>query len=361
MITRLAFVCIFLLSTTIARAAEPWTNWQSSHYQDHKLAGKLYVPGLNRPIDLSDGGQAIRRQILTSYAQAARYVLIGEQHDNPDHHLIQAWLIDEIVKDGRRPSVVLEMVPQSYAAQISDYDLNKDPQLDDFAKRLDWEKRGWFSWDIYRPVGLAAARNGLRMVAGNLDRDRTRDISKRGTDALSQEERERFALNEAMDPKLRDGLAAELSGSHCGLLPKSALPSMALVQRARDGVMADAMIAAGSRNGSVLIAGNGHVRKDRGVPMVLAKRLPGHDDVTLEKDGTTRTVRTPRAQNFAIGLIEVQPGKNDPADYGLSNAQGTPLYDIVMFTPKADITDHCAEMRKRFAPEKKDPEKKKSP
>ena len=320
--------------------------WQSQHFANNPLVGQIF----------KGDGEKTTAASLALAARLYRYVLLGEQHDNPDHHRIQANLIAAVVADKRRPSVVLEMVPRSYADKIARYNLRTDPQLKAFAKSLDWEKRGWYSWEIYKPIALAAAKSLLAMVAGNLDNDVTRAISKQGFDALTPDQRKSFGLNGSFGDPNEQSLLNELKGSHCGMMPETALPSMLNVQRAKDGSMADAMVRSGLEVGSILIAGNGHVRKDRGVPNALRTLLPG---LTERKVTETLTIRIPNANSLSIGLIEVAKNQTTFADYGLANEAGKPLYDFVLFTPKFDITDHCAALRKKFAPKSK--EKKKSP
>ena len=187
-------------------------------------------------------GKSVLSAVLIKQAQLTRYILMGEVHDNPDHHVIQANLIETIASARRRPSVVFEMVPRSLAMEISRYDLASDSALDEFAKKLRWEERGWYSWDIYRPVALAAARNRLPMIAGDLDRTLLRAISKNGWTALTTEQIDDFAINSNLPSQLEAELLNILDSSHCGMMPSTVLPSMLKVQRARDGSMADAMV-----------------------------------------------------------------------------------------------------------------------
>ena len=107
---------------------------------------------------------------------------------------------------------------------------------------------------------------------------------------------------------------------------------MAAVQRGRDAVMADAMIAAGD-GGAILIAGTGHVRADRGVPWYLRARGAKGGIVTL-------------------AMREVDPDDADPAAYTEALPGEAPQFDYVWFTPKAEIRDHCAELKAHFANKK---------
>jgi len=61
----------------------------------------------------------------------------------------------------------------------------------------------------------------------------------------------------------------EIDAGHCHALPATLWPRMARAQFARDAVLAAALSRKADR-GAVLIAGNGHVRRDIGVPRWLA-------------------------------------------------------------------------------------------
>jgi uncharacterized iron-regulated protein len=47
------------------------------------------------------------RAALTESARKARFALVGEKHDNPDHHQLQAEVIAMIAGAGRKPVVAL--------------------------------------------------------------------------------------------------------------------------------------------------------------------------------------------------------------------------------------------------------------
>jgi uncharacterized iron-regulated protein len=112
-------------------------------------------------------------------------------------------------------------------------------------------------------------------------------------------------------------------------LPPQALGGMAVAQRYRDAHMADVLLSTAQRHGSaILIAGNGHVRTDRGVPWHLRQRAPG----------------TPVA---AVLLVEVEDGQTEPADYVPRDPESRPAADFVIFTPRAERGDPCESLQKK--------------
>ena len=94
--------------------------------------------------------------------------------------------------------------------------------------------------------------------------------------ALTAEERAGLGLDTPLSAPLAEALNWELVDSHCGAMPPQAFGGMAAAQRYRDAHLADALLGAAARHGSaILIAGNGHVRSDRGVPWYIRLRTPG--------------------------------------------------------------------------------------
>ena len=297
------------------------TVWQSQHFQSHALAGKLF----------SGDGNETKLSDLEQQLAKTDFLLIGEIHDNPDHHRWQADVVLALAKSrDHKPAVVFEMVPERLQPVLDGANIAEATEGGSLGGDLEWEARGWPAWVMYRPIFAASLQNGLRLKAGSLDRSQLREISKEGVGKLGTKQLEAYGMSDDLADSLRDDLATELKRSHCDLLPDSSIPAMVDVQRLRDGVMANAIVTANTGDGAVLIAGNGHTRKDRGVPLVLTKRNPG-------------------AKIISVGLIEVDPDGQTFDDYGLTNNQGKPLYDFVLFTPKANLTDHCAELRKRFS------------
>ena len=117
--------------------------------------------------------------------------------------------------------------------------------------------------------------------------------------------------------KHEDAIAA----GHCNLLPRKALPAQARAQMARDIVMAQSVRPYVER-GVVLLAGNGHVRRDIGVPFWL----------TADE----------RKRAISIGLLEREAGAE------ASSGRSARPFDAVVITQPAERTDPCTDLAKQF-------------
>ena len=292
-------------------------------HRDHPLVGQVY--------DVA-AGETVEPAALARAAADARFVILGERHDNPDHHALQAWVLGAMTAQGRTPAVAFEMIDQGQAPALEAY-LNDHPNdAGGLGPAVEWEERGWPDWDSYRPIAEAALAADLPILAANPSREETRTVGRQGFGALDADRTAALGLETPLPEAQRDQLLSELREGHCNLMPKDAMGPMANVQRLRDAVMADTLIAGAKAQdrGAVLITGGGHARADRAVPWYLRQRL---DDPDV----------------LVVRFLEVRPEVTDPAAYLPERPAGAPrAYDYVWFTPANERGDPCAELKERM-------------
>jgi uncharacterized iron-regulated protein len=160
---------------------------------------------------------------------------------------------------------------------------------------------GW-RWEYYLPFIALALEHGLPVIAANVSRDDARRVMRDGLAA--------HGFDAAVPDELLAALAAQIEASHCGMLDASTARRMALAQVARDQFMARVLQANAGR-GVVLLAGNGHVRTDVGVPRWLSAEL--------------------RRRSLAVGVLE--------------EGDATAAFDRRVFTPPHTRPDPCAAFR----------------
>ena len=291
--------------------------WQSPLEREHPLAGRVWDVAAARFIE----PRTLERALADR-----RYVLLGEKHDNADHHVLQARLLRALVSAGRRPAVAFEMLTTDRAAAIA-AQLAADPKnADGLAEAVDWKRSGWPDWSLYRPLAQATLDAGLPVLAGNIPTATARAVARGDASALDPTLTATYALDRPPPQNVLVAMTAELREAHCGHLPERFVDGMVTAQRARDAQMAAAMLGAGP-NGGVLIAGAGHVRSDRGVPAYLR-------------------AREPEASVASVAFLEVRAGRTTPGDYAATWGGALP-FDYVWFTPRVDDRDPCESFRAR--------------
>ena len=238
----------------------------------------------------------VATQELFDRASRARHVILGEEHDNPEQHRLQLAVLQALARQSR--VLAMEQLDTEHQAAI-DAARAAGANAERVADAGQLDRRGW-NWPLYRPLVEFALEHGWPLVAANLSRSEARAIV--ADPAHSGLPQAPAAVRAALERDIIEG--------HCGAAPQAErLAGMVEAQRSRD-----ARMAAVLKSPSVLIAGAGHARRDRGVPLYL-----GDSEV------------------LAIAFIEVEPGKSSPQEYPERAS-----YDYVWFTPRAARADPCA-------------------
>ncbi|TCK05920.1 ChaN family lipoprotein [Marinobacterium mangrovicola] len=265
--------------------------------EEHELVGKLWSPEQQRFIDWPE-----------FYAELPKggWLLIGEQHDNPDHHHFQAELISALGEQQRLGAVALEMASS-----------DKQPKFDRLftagdaptPEALDWQD-GW-PWHLYQAPVEAAFKWSQGVLAADINRE-----------TMSQVYRDRAPDGE-LEPAHADFMRDLLFESHCGQLPRSQLDPMRQVQLARDQSIARVLRnhTAADRTG-ILLTGSIHARKDLGVP----RWLDATPSVTL-----------------ILQAVE-EAHSDDPSSYEPESFGNLATVDLILFTPARENPDYCAEL-----------------
>jgi uncharacterized iron-regulated protein len=255
-----------------------------------------------RILDTHDGRELSPAELAESL-RTQDFILLGELHDNPRHHQARADLLQLLAPV--RPVVVAEHL-EAGKTFVASGDLEAD------LAKAGFDARGW-EWPLHRPLFQAIVDLGLPLLGGNLPPEQARKAVREGAGTLPASWRARIAEH-PLSPEAEQALDHDLEQGHCGHMPPKWLPGMRLAQRARDAAMLDTLEKAPGRP-AVLIAGNGHVRKDYGIPSMM---------------GTKKYV--------SIGFVEAP--ESDASHYR--------IYDYIWITDPAQREDRCAQMGQDF-------------
>jgi uncharacterized iron-regulated protein len=197
---------------------------------------------------------------------SANMLLMGEVHDNPKGHQQRFDDLRKRVESGWRPAIVMEQFDRENQAALTQAQANcPDAQcVIQAAGGKRWQ------WPFYEPVITLALQYRLPLVAGNVSRTDAAIAMKQGLPAvLDANTVAAFRLQEPLPADLFAGQRHAIETGHCGKLPDTMAPGMVRAQVARDVWMAKMLLNHADTTGAVLLAGNGHVRKDLGVPRWL--------------------------------------------------------------------------------------------
>ncbi len=257
-------------------------------------------------------GQRLSPDDVARRLRAADIVLLGELHDNPHHHDRRAALLTAL---GTPAAVVAEHLPRSAAPTLPSGATGDG--LRQVLVAGGFDAKGW-RWPLHEPLFVAIARAGIPLRGGNLEREEARRLARGHAEALPPDLASWVAAA-PLTGMARAALEQDLMQGHCGHLSASRMPGMVAAQQARDAAFAQAVQAEWARMQSrpgqgpvILLAGNGHVRRDYGVPTMLGQRLP-------------------QARVLTVGFLEPAPA---------TQHERVP-YDIAWTTPAAPREDPC--------------------
>lgn len=234
---------------------------------------------------------------------AAPLLLLGEQHDAPEHQTLQRETVALLSQRGQLAAVVMEMLEQGRSTT----GLPRSASEAEVRQVLQWSgeaNSGW-PWAVYGPVVMEAVGAGVPVIGGNLPRAQMRAAMADST------------LDQQLSPAALAQQQENIRAGHCGLLPEGQIAPMTRIQIARDRTLAEVAVSALQPGQTVLlVAGNGHVRRDLGVPQHLPAQLNYH--VVMARAGSSQ------------------------------EAPKTDQTDSVWTTPPRPPTDHCAALRKQM-------------
>ncbi|MCB2053072.1 MAG: ChaN family lipoprotein [Geminicoccaceae bacterium] len=304
---KMALPMVLALATALVTACTPTSRggpWVTTYGRDHELVGTI--------VDVRRQ-QAVSEAELAARLAEADVVLLGEKHDNEDHHRLQAHVVDLLAPEV--DALVFEMMTLDQQQLIVEYLAAKPGDTEGLGPALRWSESGWPDWRMYKPIADAALAQGAQIVAGNIDRSTGERLMNEGIGSLSESVVQRLGLAQPLPTPYEEELVRELSESHCGYAPRDRLAGMLLVQRSRDAMMADRLAALTGDGTSVLVAGAGHVRNDWGVPLYLHELLPDKRVVSLaflEVIGKDETLPVDLPYDYVWFTPRVQPVGYDP-------------------------------------------------
>ena len=245
-------------------------------------------------------------------------ILLGEVHDSAAQHRLRLEVLRRAFAAGWRPAIVMEQFDRERQAGIdrARRERRRDAQhVIELAATPPSRTGGGWPWDFYRPFVALALDHDVPLIAGNLSSAEAAVIVRSGHDAVFDAATLRhLGLDRPIEPAWQRAHEREIDAGHCGALPAALWPRMAAAQFARDAVMARALDTHAAR-GAVLLAGNGHVRRDLGVP---------------------RWLRVDPRRAWSVGYLE-EGDASAPAE----------AFDAVVRTKPVDRGDPCAAFRDR--------------
>jgi uncharacterized iron-regulated protein len=255
---------------------------------------------------------------LMQAMQGHRVALLGEVHDNAAQHTLRIAALRQLVVKGARPAIAFEQ-----------FDRERQPDIDRARRERPGDAnyliaqakgRDEWQWQFYRPFVALALEYDLPIIAANLSRDKAMHVAIDGWPAVFDARMRDELKLDSLPADFRRNHEDAIAAGHCNLLQAEQLPALARAQIARDIIMARSIRPYVDR-GVVLLAGNGHVRRDIGVRFWLS----------------------PDAMPDAVGIGVLE--RNDD-----SVPEDVAEFDVYAITERAARADPCKELPQRLQP-----------
>lgn len=111
----------------------------------------------------------------------AQHLIIGEKHDNAEHHQIELWLIQNLLIQRPQGSVLLEMLTSEQQPRVNQVKcwLKDNPVVRDsrVQELLNWQK-GW-SWEMYGDIVMQLLRGPYPLLNANIGREQILALYKK--------------------------------------------------------------------------------------------------------------------------------------------------------------------------------------
>ena len=240
---------------------------------------------------LPASNESISHVALVDKVKNKRLVLLGEHHDNIEHHRWQLQMITGL--HTLNPKLVLgfEMFPREVQPVLDQWVAGELTE-EAFLKAARWAEYWRFDKSLYVSLFHYARMNRIPMVALNVDRALIRKVGKEGWDNIPDEEREGVGRANPASQGYRELLAGVFMRHDSKHGENKDSPDEALQkilkspsfnrfvesQSVWDRAMAEGIAAASRENGDaqvLAVIGSGHMMYRFGVPeQLLALDMP---------------------------------------------------------------------------------------
>ncbi len=218
---------------------------------------------------------AVSFEEMLTDLKKVRVVFVGEVHDHPAHHEIQARLVQAIHARHPHLTVGMEMFDHRYDPVLAQWTAG-DLDRDTFIQKTHWYVRcaGWrFDFELYAPIFETIRDNQIRLVGLNIPGGISSKISKSGLDNLLPDDRRMVADDIDLENAEHRAYVEETYNA----IPHHQAGSFEHFYEAQcawEDTMAESIVRKMGDEPMVVLIGNGHIIRKYGVPDRVYTRSP---------------------------------------------------------------------------------------
>lgn len=227
---------------------------------------------------------------------SSQVIYLAETHDSRADHIAQLNII-QALDQTNAIAIGLEMFQRPFQSALDDY-LAGDITEAELVEQSEYETRWGFDWEFYAPIVRYAKDNQIPVIALNTPTEATRQVAREGLESLDENLlkyvppiAELDTTNEAYRASVAQVFGAHGHGSSLNF------ENFFAAQVLWDETMAESVVMQLEKEPErqmVVLAGEGHIAFDYGIPSRVERRLPEIDQASVRLS----TVDQPTTPNF---------------------------------------------------------------
>ena len=232
-------------------------------------------------------------ELLAEFVEAD-VLYLGETHTDEADHIAQLEIITAMHETRGDIAIGLEMFQRPFQPVLDRYIAGEITEAE-LVEQSEYETRWGFDWELYAPIMRYAQTNQIPLIALNTPREITRKVAREGLSSLTGSDLEYIPPIADIDTSDENyqALLAQVFGHHGGHGNSGpSFENFFAAQVLWDETMAESVadyVTASPETQVIVLAGEGHVVFDFGIPNRVARRL-GDDliaySVLLNPDAT---------------------------------------------------------------------------
>jgi uncharacterized iron-regulated protein len=241
-----------------------------------------------------DTGKALSFDRFIDQLESKDLIFIGENHDNPEHHLIQVQILQALLARSGDLSVAMEFFQEPQQPVLDRYMKGTSTEAD-FLRDVDWQKTWSFDYYLYRPLIFMLREKQSKIHAINAPNDIVKKVARSGLDSLKPEERDQLAKDIDLDNEKHRAYLRDVYKQHSSKDLKK-FDYFYQAQCVWEDTMAENIgeYLKENKQRVIVFTGNGHIIKRYGTPDRTLKRVkvnmatvvlyPLNDRETIKKE-----------------------------------------------------------------------------
>ncbi len=219
-------------------------------------------------------GEQITADELYARLAKHRFVVVGEEHDNPFDHHIEAKVLRGVAARVDQPALGMEMFQRPFQAALDAYvagDIDEQQMLE----RTEYKTRWGMNTAFYSPLWRLARAQHFPIVALNARKELSHKVARGGLASLSAAERADVPELD-LSNKAQRAYVRQAFGEHGKQMTKQRFENFYTAQVLWDETMANTAVrfvqAHPDVDTMVIVAGAAHADKRFGIPPRIERR-----------------------------------------------------------------------------------------